>query len=69
MTPVCQRWASLSETFFAEQMPIGATDIPSGAKARLIFAAIAARLKSCPFTKLAHYQVFPQAVKLFPFKT
>jgi hypothetical protein len=36
---------------------------PSGAKARVDFAAFAARLKSCPDAKLADFGVLPQPSK------
>jgi hypothetical protein len=39
------------------------TENPSGAKAHAYFAALAARLKSCPVTKQACCRVFPQPVK------
>src|ERR1035437_6597527 len=38
-------------------------NIPQGLKPKLYFVTLAARLKSCPFTKQACYRVFPQPVK------
>jgi hypothetical protein len=42
------------------------TIFPQGLKPSLYFGAFAARLKSCPFTKLHPYRVFPQPVKSCP---
>jgi hypothetical protein len=44
-------------------------NIPQGLKPNVYYQALAARLKSCPVTKLGLNRVFPQPVKPVPFKT